>query len=258
MGWTSLHREAGMTDRAFFEQEFPTTLTRDGEILDCATVQGVFYAAVRNKKTNDVDQEGTVWALVVLTQRAGGHYNYSYKEMSDSSGPTEARCPARILDLLTPLPECSHEQEYCKLCGREITPDADRWVSHARPGQRTEVAGPRCWSGYPHGAKADDGGAPFHQPGGTAPCSTCWAREWRRRCRVNAERDARARARARKVRPGTRVRFDRLLRFEDDAWLHTFVFVRHSTFRDPDSGRLYRIPRWRTAYEYEVVEATEV
>lgn len=254
MGWTSLHREPGMTDRAFFEQEFPTALTRDGEIVDCATVHGVFYAAVRRKKGTDAGEEGTVWALVVLTQRASGHFNYSYKEISESSGPGEARCPARILDLLTPLPECNHEQEYCELCRNAITPESDRWVSHALPGQHPEVAGPRCYSGYPYGAQADDGGAPFHRPGGTAPCGPCWAREWRHRCRANATREAQARARARAVTPGTLVRFARPLRFHGGETRDTFVFVRRSTFRAPDrEGARYQIPRWRTNYPYEII-----
>jgi len=64
MGWTTLHRNPGMSDREFFETEFPNALTRDGEILACATVGRVFYAAVRTRES------GQVWALVVLLHRA--------------------------------------------------------------------------------------------------------------------------------------------------------------------------------------------
>ena len=33
MGWTTLHRDPGTTDREFFETEFPTTLAYRYEIL---------------------------------------------------------------------------------------------------------------------------------------------------------------------------------------------------------------------------------
>jgi hypothetical protein len=240
-----------MTDREFCEQELPNALTKQGEILDCATVGSVFYAAVRKKDS------GEVWALVVLICRSGDYFNCTYKEMSDRSGPVEDRCPVRIVDLLTPLQECSHDREYCRLCIAEITPADGQWLSHARPGQRPEVGGARCYSGYPGDAKAPDGGAPFHEPGGTASCSTCWARDWRDRCRANAEREKRARTRARTVRPGTCVRFARPMRFGNSEERDTFIFETRSTFRAPNSDRRYRIPRWRTDYDYEVVGPTQ-
>ncbi|RCG18247.1 hypothetical protein DQ384_39330 [Sphaerisporangium album] len=240
-----------MTDREFYEQEHPNTLTKEGEILDCATVRGVFYAAVRQKDSREV------WALVVLMRRSGGYFNFTYKVLSDTSGPVEDRCPIRILDLLTPLSTCSHDQEYCRLCNAEITPADGQWLSHARPAQRPEVAGPRCYSGYPYGANAPDGGAPFHEPGGTATCSTCWARDWRDRCRANAERETQARTRARTVRPGTCLRFTRPMQFSNGEERDTFTFETRSTFRSPDSDRRYRIPRWRTDYDYEIVNPTQ-
>jgi hypothetical protein len=105
MGSTSLHREKGLTDRQFFEQEFPNALTRSGRILDCATLattggwQRVFYAAVKGSQATGPD---TVWCLVVLMHWQRGHYNFTYKDMDDTMGPSEDECPARILDLLTP------------------------------------------------------------------------------------------------------------------------------------------------------------
>ncbi|MEV4078695.1 hypothetical protein AB0J43_00180 [Nonomuraea fuscirosea] len=193
MGSTSTHREPGMTDREFMEGELPNALIKQGQILDCAAVRGVFYAAVQDKRS------GKVWALVVLIKRSRGYFNCTYKEMEERDGPVEAHCPVRILDLLSPLPACSHDQEYCRLCNAEITPDDGQWLSRALPGQRPEIAGPRCFSGYPFGTAAPDGGAPFHEPGGTAPCSTCWARNWRERCRANAEWERRARQRAKRA-----------------------------------------------------------
>jgi len=250
MGWTTLHRDPGTTDREFFETEFPTTLARDGEILACATVRNVFYAAVRTRES------GQVWALVVLLRRSragvGSWYNFGYKEMDERMGPAEARCPARVLDLLSPLPDCRHEQDYCRLCGIEITASGDQWASEARPGQVPEVAGPRCYSGFvaPSGWVRGDPG-PFHEPGGTAPCGTCWARNWRQACRATAGRQAQARA----VRPGTQIRFAHPVRFASGDVLDTLVFEGRSTFRAPDGQKRYRIRNWRTAYRYEILTA---
>src|ERR1700694_2266549 len=114
--------------------------------------------------------------------------------MDEQMGPVIDGCPERILDLLTPLPECEHTEQHCRFCNAEITGPTDgRWISHVKPGQIADVAGPRCYSGYPVPAKRD-GVAPFHDPGGMAPCPTCWARDWRRRRRDNvAAREQRRR-----------------------------------------------------------------
>jgi hypothetical protein len=96
MGWTSMHRDKGLTDRDFFEREFPQTLTERGEVVACGTKNNVFYAAVRERETNEV------WALVVLLRRGRGHFNFSYKEMEETMGPVESSCPASVLEALTP------------------------------------------------------------------------------------------------------------------------------------------------------------
>jgi hypothetical protein len=67
----------------------------------------------------------------------------------------------------------------------------------------------------------------------------------------------RARTRARTVRPGTCVRFARPLRFGDGEERDTFIFKTRSTFGAPGTDCLYRIPRWRTDYDYEVVNPTQ-
>jgi hypothetical protein len=92
MGWTGLHRNAGLSDRAFFQAELPS----DAEIVACATVRGTFYAAVRQRDT------GEVWGLVALLRRSGGEINFYYKIMNDSEGPGEDSAPAAVLDALTP------------------------------------------------------------------------------------------------------------------------------------------------------------
>lgn len=92
MGWTTYHRAKGQTDREHFAGEWP-----QAEILDCATVGRTFYAAVKRQGSDEV------FAIIVLTRWfRGDYYNFGVKEMDESMGPNEARCPVRILDLLSP------------------------------------------------------------------------------------------------------------------------------------------------------------
>ncbi len=101
MGWTSLHRERGMSDRAFFEREFPKGLGRYGRIVTCATIRGVFYAAVENNADHP-NEPGVTWALVVLLRRTRGHFNFYYKDMSETMLPCYYNAPQAVLDALSP------------------------------------------------------------------------------------------------------------------------------------------------------------
>lgn len=105
MGWTGTYREPGESNRDFFQRElFPSGRA---EIIDCVTLPGlegkVFYAAMRQVETiKGYCEAGEVWALVVLMHGTPGRGQFTYKEMSEDSGPAEDRCPERILELLTP------------------------------------------------------------------------------------------------------------------------------------------------------------
>ena len=92
MGWTYTHKDKGVSSEAFFRHEFPNL-----EFLDCATVGRVFYAAVRNPSKPD-----EVWALVCLVNYCRDWHNFGYKDMCESMGPYEAKCPLKVLGLLTP------------------------------------------------------------------------------------------------------------------------------------------------------------
>ena len=243
MGWTHTHRKPGMTTQQFFEQEFPATLAGEGEILASRLQGSTFYAAVRDRK------DGTVWAMVVLTSRQTGHCNFGYKEMDECMGPAEATCPAAVLDLLTPLPECDHAEQYCKHCHSLITEQDGQWVCTPTEHQVPECGGPRCWHGYPASARQEDGKGPFHAPGGTAPCSTCYARNWRERCRARLARIARSKA----VGPGATVKFSREIEFGDAHKGDTFLFEEDDTFYVAGAG-LFRVPGWREM-DFEVVPA---
>lgn len=205
MGWTFLDRQPTSAD-AYFREAFADRYTA----LDSATINlSEYYAALA-----DADRGGEVHCFVALIRWSRD--GFGYKDMAERMGPTIANAPARVLDLLSPLPACSHDQEYCRHCGTEIAegPDAS-WRSEAKPGQVPEVAGPRWYSGYPISARVGDE-APLHEPGGTAPCGTCEAREWRERCRQNIT----ARERRRLLVHGAVVRLIGAERYELPAEVH--------------------------------------
>lgn len=102
MGHTSLHREKGLTDREFWTHELNGLADVRYEILDCATIDRVFYAAVRHIGG---PRNGQVFGLVCTQQWTRDHYNFTFKDMDETCGPAYAKCPDRILDLLSPTDE---------------------------------------------------------------------------------------------------------------------------------------------------------
>jgi hypothetical protein len=88
---------------AWFRREL--SMDRDGVVsraLDVAMVdRAELYAAVETVR----DGERQVWAAVFkigFRPNDPDGYTFSYRDMDETVGPVEARCPARILDLLTP------------------------------------------------------------------------------------------------------------------------------------------------------------
>lgn len=107
MGWSFEHRDKGMTNVAFFADKMGDRY----EIVDGATVAGTFYAATRNRETGLVD------CFVALTRWVPNDwFNFGYKDMSESMGPSEARCPARILDLLSPIEDLYGPELEAAMC----------------------------------------------------------------------------------------------------------------------------------------------
>lgn len=109
MGTTGLQRERGMSDRAFFEKEFPCTLGKYGRITACASKPAggdwtrVFYAAVTNHDEAPY-LPGKTWALIILmhtSRNPEARPNFHYKEMDETMGPSQDNCPDWILDLLS-------------------------------------------------------------------------------------------------------------------------------------------------------------
>jgi hypothetical protein len=136
-------------------------------LIDVTLGGFVWYAAVRDSATGEVSCSLALFS----SDRA-----FAYRDMHETEGPDLAQCPAPILDLLTPLPNCHHEGTYCGYCSADIVLAGGRWLSVDVPAD--EIAGAYCSS-------STGNGPPLHEPGGTADCETCEARDWRRRCREN-------------------------------------------------------------------------
>lgn len=69
------------------------------EVLKSAMVGSTYYAAV---KTTYKDGSSKVWAAIFQTKtQCGQYFNFGYKDMDETVGPSECQCPKGILKLLT-------------------------------------------------------------------------------------------------------------------------------------------------------------
>lgn len=115
MGWTSTHRESGISDREWFKSE----LGDQYEIEDCATVGTGFYAICIPAWPSA--PRAIMYVATIRWLR--DYYNFAYKSMDESMNPGEAACPARLLDRLEELvPEPPNEwaREWRERCGAII------------------------------------------------------------------------------------------------------------------------------------------
>ena len=99
MGWTTYratkYKRNGAVDRKA-ELDNGYRWGDKYEVLKSAMVGSTYYAAVKYKET------GAVFAAVFLTATYGKEYhNFGYKDMDETCGPGEAKCPIGILALLT-------------------------------------------------------------------------------------------------------------------------------------------------------------
>ena len=105
MGWLYMRSlEGHATPKAYLDAQF--TYDRDtgrSRVLASSVVgRRTYYAAVEWISAGTEARE--VWGLVCLVRHNPGDREglvFGYKDMSESMGPCESDCPARILDLLT-------------------------------------------------------------------------------------------------------------------------------------------------------------
>ena len=105
MGWLYM-QSLGTFDspRAYLDDQF--TYARDtvrSTVLRSALVRmRTYYAAVEQARPDRPREVFAAVCLVRYNPRDAEGYVFGYKDMTEHMGPTEAECPAAILDLLTP------------------------------------------------------------------------------------------------------------------------------------------------------------
>ena len=95
------------------------------EVIRSALVGTTWYGAVRQTDlaTGAIQK---IWAGVCLTAVDGkSALNFGYKDMNETCGPCERRCPATILDLLTPT-DSSWANEWREDCRKNLAQKKSR------------------------------------------------------------------------------------------------------------------------------------
>ena len=136
MGWLFMRSLGGhATPKAYLDHQF--TYVRD-DLRSRVLVSGLvrmrtYYAAVEHIRPSTGARE--VWALVCLVQynrRDREGFIFGYKDMEESMGPCEDRCPRAVLDALSST-ENAHALDWRARCRRRI---ADQARQNAKPTPR--------------------------------------------------------------------------------------------------------------------------
>lgn len=106
MGWTYMNAHGEKNKKALMTRE----LERYGtvKVLKCAMVNGVYYAAYSPTK-----DPSRVIGIVCLTRLSDGEFGY--KDMEESMGPFESKCPMSIIEMLTPT-DSKYANEWRERC----------------------------------------------------------------------------------------------------------------------------------------------
>jgi len=101
MGWTSSHKDYGMTVDEFFEKEFESTdfkFASKGALVNMSE----YYRAVY------IPSKKQYFALVCRVHfERDDYYNFSYKDMDESVNPYYYNCPARIMKIVEQSEPCN-------------------------------------------------------------------------------------------------------------------------------------------------------
>lgn len=95
MGWTFFHVEPGAKSIDIMRKQLDDG--EYGKVIASAQVRNTLYLAYRQNN-------GDVYGVVVLTERAKGYHNFGYKVVSEDMGPCDIDCPTLILDMLSEAP----------------------------------------------------------------------------------------------------------------------------------------------------------
>lgn len=79
------------------------------KILASAFVGSTWYAAAEITRGADGDKPARKFVTAFVFLTSGGSREFGYKDMGEESGPCEAACPKRILDMLTPVDQLPYQ-----------------------------------------------------------------------------------------------------------------------------------------------------
>ena len=97
MGWTYQHEENYKTNAERIKIINEMVNDEQYDVVAAAMVGSTYYAATKNKATNEIT------ALVVLTRiDRNSYHNFGHKWINEECCPCENHCPKKILKLLTP------------------------------------------------------------------------------------------------------------------------------------------------------------
>lgn len=100
MGWTSYRvADSKINRKAELDKELWKYSENTHGLLKSRMVGSTYYAAAKYFKTGEVIGFVTLTSIVADNW---GAYDFYYKEMCETMGPTEAKCPESILNLLSP------------------------------------------------------------------------------------------------------------------------------------------------------------
>jgi hypothetical protein len=158
MGWTGGQLQAPFTARAAIEFDLGADFA--ARVIDTVRYGTVIYAAVRSREGKEI------FGLVLLAERRGG--TLYTKPISEDMGPAEDRCPARILDLLTP-PSNDWARQWRERCRARLA------KPHPRKGQTVVFAEALTFTnGQSHSTFTYLGGSRFHTADGGVCHIRCW------------------------------------------------------------------------------------
>ena len=127
MGWTSIHKRSGVSVKEVLEKEFNydhPAEGRSGKVIACSANWTTAYLAYEIKSPEKGREVIAIVCHIHHTPRALDGYNFTYKDVSESMGPYQTRCPKTILNLLTPTTE-KYALDWRKACWDRIEKKAN-------------------------------------------------------------------------------------------------------------------------------------
>jgi len=127
MGWTFHIKPKNTSIMQFFSDRWNRNDEKGSfKVLACAVKARTAYLAC------EIIAEGKrdVFAYICLLNYAPKQvYNFGYKDMDEGMGPYDTKCPAAILDLLTPTTN-EYALKWREACRRNLEYAGQRKVSH--------------------------------------------------------------------------------------------------------------------------------